>query len=103
MSESVKRPTPLKPDVVPADKMLVTLTAGELRLIVGEILDERLKRMNAGRGNGLLNAEQAAEFLGYSQDWVYKNWQKIGGKKIGGKGVRFDSLDLEAWVKSRSD
>jgi excisionase family DNA binding protein len=101
MSDPSRKIVPLKPEALPPDKMIVTITVGELRLIVGEIVEEKLRRVATGRTNGLLTVEQAAEFLGYSKDWVYQNWKRIGGRKIGGRGVRFDPADLEAWVKSR--
>jgi excisionase family DNA binding protein len=100
VSESNKKTVSLKPDALPPDKMLVTITVGELRELISEVVDQKLKRLATER-NGLLTVEQAAEFLGYSKDWVFKNWRKIGGKKIGGKGVRFDAADLESWIKSR--
>jgi hypothetical protein len=49
----------------------------------------------------LVCAEAAAEFLGYSKDWVYRHWKKIGGRKIGAKGLRFSRYDLERWAASR--
>ena len=83
-------------------RMLVQLTVEELRAIVAEVVEQQLRaRLSKGNANGLLTAEQAAEFLGYSKDWVYKNWQKIGGKKIGGRGLRFDAGELETWVATR--
>src|SRR5262245_2152128 len=100
MSDPVKKIVRLKPETIPPDRMLVTMNAAELRELVGEVLEQKLKRV-AGRTNGLLTVEQAAEFLGYSKDWVFKNWRRIGGKKIGGRGVRFDVVDLESWIKSR--
>src|SRR5262245_42863494 len=100
MSEPVKKVVQLKPETVSPDRMLVTMTAGEFRELIGEVVEQKLKRLNTGR-NWLLTVEQAAEFLGYSKDWVFKNWRKIGGKKIGGKGVRFDPADLESWIKTR--
>jgi excisionase family DNA binding protein len=96
MSEP-RKTVPLKPDALPPDKMIVTMTAGELRALIAEIMDQKLKRLAPER-NGLLTVEQAAEFLGYSKDWVFKNWKRIGGKKIGGRGVRFDAADLESWI-----
>jgi len=82
--------------------MLVQLTVEELRAIVAEVVEQQLRaRLSNGKANGLLTAEQAAEFLGYSKDWVYKNWQRIGGKKIGGRGLRFDAGELEKWVATR--
>jgi excisionase family DNA binding protein len=100
MSESTKKLISLKPEAISPDKMLVTMNAGDLRELIGEVVEQKLKRVTA-RTNGLLTVEQAAEFLGYSRDWVFKNWRKIGGKKIGGRGVRFDAADLEGWIKSR--
>lgn len=96
-----KKIIPLRQDAAPADRMIVTMTAGELRELIGEVVEQKLKRLSAGKQK-LLNADEAAEFLGYSKDWVYHHWQKIGGKKIGGKGIRFDQADLENWVKSRA-
>src|SRR4030095_4578443 len=101
MSEPVKKVVQLKPETVSPDRMLVTMTAAELRELIGEVVEQKLKRLNAGRNNGLMTVEEAAAFLGYSKDWVFKNWKKIGGKKIGGRGVRFDAADLESWIKSR--
>ena len=84
-------------------RMLVQISVEELRAIVAEVIEQKLKaRLSSARPGGLLNAEQAAAFLGYSKDWVYKNWQKIGGRKIGGSGVRFDAVELQNWVDSRN-
>jgi predicted DNA-binding transcriptional regulator AlpA len=93
---------PLSRNTLPADRMLVTLTVGELREIISEVVDQKLKgRAARSSTNGLLTADQAGEFLGYSRHWIYKNWQKLGGKKISGRGLRFDSTELQAWVDSR--
>src|SRR5262245_30961648 len=102
MKDAGKKIVVLDADTISADKMLVTLNVGELRDLIGEVVEQKLKRLPAARSGGLLNAEQAAEFLSYSKDWVYKNWQRIGGKKIGGKGVRFEVGDLQKWVASRN-
>ena len=83
-------------------RMLVQLSVEELRAIVGAVVEEKLKtKLVNGSAPSLLNTEQAANFLGYSVDWVYKNWAKIGGRKIGKRGVRFDAVDLQKWVESR--
>jgi len=83
-------------------RMIVELRVEDLRALIDDVLEQKLKRILTARPGGLLNAEQAAEYLGYSKDWVYKNWQKIGGKKIGGSGIRFLVADLQAWVESRN-
>jgi excisionase family DNA binding protein len=102
IAESSKKIVPLRPDAVPPDKMLVTLNVGELRELISDLVEQKLRRFSTSRPGGLLNAEQAAEYLGYSKDWVYKNWHKIGGKRIGGKGLRFDASELQKWVESRN-
>jgi excisionase family DNA binding protein len=99
MSEPNKKIIPLKPGATAADRMIVTMTAGELREIIGEVIEQKLKRVSTAKG--LLNVEQAAQYLGYSREWVYRHWQKVGGRKIGGKGLRFDAAELQAWVESR--
>lgn len=40
---------------------MVTITVGELRSLVDEILDEKLRRLGAGRNNGLLTVEQETD------------------------------------------
>ena len=100
MTEPRSRIRPLRADAVTADKMVVTMTAADLREVIGEVVEQKLRRISPGRPS-LLTAEQAAQFLQYSKDWIYKNWQKIGGKKIGEKGLRFDAAELQAWVESR--
>ena len=45
MSEPNKKTVPLRPDALPPDKMIVTMTAGELRELIGEIMDQMLTRV----------------------------------------------------------
>ena len=74
-----------------------------LRKIVREEVQAAINQLNGklgGVGN-MMNADEAATFLGYSRDWVYRNWQKMGGRKIGKRGIRFSRRDLEAWTSSR--
>ena len=34
--------------------------------------------------HAILTPEEAARFLRKSTSWVYKNWQELGGRKLGG-------------------
>jgi predicted DNA-binding transcriptional regulator AlpA len=102
MSEPSKKIISLQPDAVPADKMIVSLTAGELRELIGEVVEQKLRRVSGPAASGLLTVDQASEILGYSKDWVYRNWRKVGGaKKISGRGLRFDAVELQNWIESR--
>ena len=101
---SKQKITPIRAETTEDDgRMVVQMSIAELRGLVGEVIEQKLKaRLANGRAGGLLNAEQAADFLGYSKDWVYKNWQRIGGKKIGGRGLRFDAVELQKLIESRN-
>jgi predicted DNA-binding transcriptional regulator AlpA len=82
---------------------IVTLSADELEALIKRVVSEALAGQTNGVGaeDRLVNAEEAAGFLGYSKDWVYRHWKKIGGRKIGAKGLRFSRRDLERWAASR--
>jgi len=81
---------------------MVILTENQLKEIVREAVAEAFKAAKfTGNEDKMLTAEKAAVFLNYSRDWVYRNKDKIGGRRIGGRGIRFSRADLEAWVASR--
>ena len=74
----------------------------EIRRIVREEIRTSLGESGRRSPDGnMLTAEETAKFLNYSRDWVYRNWRKIGGVKVGKRGVRFSHRALEAWVASR--
>ena len=78
---------------------IVVLTESQLEDVIGRAVALALKKQN-GKGN-MLTAEEAAAFLNYSRDWVYRNWQRLGGRKVGRRGIRFERENLEAWAASR--
>ena len=81
---------------------MVILTENQLKEIVREAVADALKAAKfAGNEDKMLTAEKAAAFLNYSRDWIYRNKDKIGGRRIGRRGIRFSRADLEAWVASR--
>jgi len=82
---------------------IVVLNTDELEALIKRAVQEALQGKNGSSGETMLNAEQAGQFLGFSRDWVYRNWQKIGGRKIGKRGIRFRYSELEAWVASREN
>lgn len=81
---------------------MVILTENQLKEIIREAVAEALKAPRLGGYNDkMLTAEEAAALLNYSRDWVYRNKDKIGGHRIGRRGIRFSRADLEAWIASR--
>lgn len=88
---------------------IIALTPEELESLLEQAAERGAVRALAANhsNNGhisddrLVSAQQAAEFLGYSKDWIYRHWKKIGGRKIGAKGLRFSRYDLERWAESR--
>jgi len=84
------------------NKLLVTLSVVELKGLIQEAVREAMIH-TPGRVEDapLLNVEQASKFLGFGKDWVYRHWKKIGGRKLGPKGLRFTRKNLEVWIASR--
>ena len=81
---------------------IIILTENQLKELIRDAVADALKAANlAGNEDNMLTAEKTAVFLNYSRDWVYRNKDKIGGRKIGRRGIRFSRADLEAWVASR--
>ncbi len=78
---------------------IAVLTEPELESVIKRAVTEALKAQN-GKDN-MLTADEAADFLSYSRDWVYRNWKRIGGRRVGRRGIRFGRENLEAWVASR--
>jgi hypothetical protein len=42
------------------------------------------KQLENKSGKDIMTAEGAAQCLGKSLSWVYKNWKELGGRKLGG-------------------
>ena len=88
---------------------IVTLTAEQLESLLEQAAERGAMRALGHNHNGnghvvddrFVNAKDAGEFLGYSKDWVYRHWKKIGGCKMGAKGLRFSRHELERWAASR--
>ena len=73
--------------------MLVTITVGQLReLIRDEIKAATTSPQGADR---LLTAEEAAEMLSMSTDWLYRNAKKLPfTRKLGPKMLRFSEQGI---------
>jgi predicted DNA-binding transcriptional regulator AlpA len=76
------------------------MTKGELReLIRDEIKAARAPEQDADR---LLSAEEAAEMLSMSTDWLYRNARKLPfTRKVGPKMLRCSQRGIIKWLESR--
>jgi hypothetical protein len=81
------------------NRMLVLLTENDLRAIVREEL--AAKASDGSRNGELLDVDGAAQFIHQSKTWIYRNWQTIGGRKLGPKSLRFTKVDLQKWIDSK--
>lgn len=94
MSEPTKKPDDAQ--------MIVTMTVAELRRIVAEEVLTAIGNNTGDSGDRMLDVHEAAAFLHYSEDWLYRHWKKIpGARKIGAKGLRFSRRDLQRWANMR--
>lgn len=50
-----------------------------------------------------MSAAEAAEILGVSRDWLYKNWSSIGlrAKRVGTR-LKFSERDIDNWIERNS-
>jgi predicted DNA-binding transcriptional regulator AlpA len=83
-----------------------------LQSVVDSLLDslaekivERLQQVDSGRAqqgeNRLLDSAEAAEILGLSKHWLYKNSNRLPfAIKVGG-ALRFERRGLERWLEMR--
>src|SRR5215831_14990146 len=80
--------------------MLVTITVGQLReLIRDEIQAASTTQHETDR---LLTAEEAAEMLSMSTDWLYRNAKKLPfTRKLGPKMLRFSYQGIIKWLPTR--
>jgi predicted DNA-binding transcriptional regulator AlpA len=76
--------------------LLVTMTVGQLReLVREEIQAARTTKEEADR---LLTAEEAAEMISMSTDWLYRNAKKLPfTRKLGPKVLRFSSQGIQKY------
>jgi len=97
MSEPVKVIRFPKPETDDS-RMIVTLTVGELRMLIRNELNSATANTKDG---ALMDVGEVSAFLKQSPDWVYRHWRQLGGRKIGAKSIRFYRSDIDHWLKSR--
>ena len=68
-----------------------------------EVLHEELKKvLNGQSGDRLLTAEQAAEILSTSPDWLYHHAGRLPfTRKLAPKMLRFSYQGIQKWLTSR--
>ena len=85
------------------------LPAGELPRLLGDLEEIRctaLARLTAPaavqRPNELLTVEQAAERLGVSANYLYRNHSRLPFVRRMGRTLRFSSLGIDEYIKRTS-
>jgi len=68
-----------------------------------EVLHQELiKVLNGKSGDRLLTAEQAAEILSTSPDWLYRHANRLPfTRKLGPRMLRFSYQGIQKWLASR--
>jgi hypothetical protein len=85
-----------QPAQIDPDTMIVSLTVRQLRDLVAEMVRQTLD----SKDGEILDVGGAKAFLKVSEDWIYRHWKQLGGRKIG-KALRFYRSDLDKFMKSR--
>ena len=80
------------------EKPLVTLTTGELRSLLAEVIEKALASVN----DEWVDIERAAKILSVSTHWLYHQRKKLPfARKIGPKQLRFSIKGIQKWMESR--
>ena len=66
----------LRQESTSPDKMLVLMNARELRELIAEVIDQKLKARLRTGGQRAAQRRAGGRVLGLLADWVYKNWRK---------------------------
>jgi len=69
-----------------------------------EVLHQELEKVinNGQSGDRLLTADQAAEILSTSPDWLYRHAGRLPfTRKLGPKMLRFSYQGIQKWLASR--
>lgn len=91
-----------KSDAKSPDDMIVTLKVGELKALVQEAVVSALHNGNAGaEPDKLLDAEKAAEMLGHSEIWLYRNSKRLPFSVRMGRSIRFSRKGIEKWIEAQ--
>src|SRR5262245_20513340 len=81
--------------------LVVTLLTSQLREIVQQELQAALKNV-AGLNERLLDADEAAQLLGVSPDWLYRQAKKLPFTcKLAPKLLRFSYQGILKWIATR--
>ena len=81
----------------------VTLTVGQLK----EIIRQEMQKASNGNGHRAedkaLDAEEAAQILKVSPDWLYKHHKTLPfTRKLGPKMLRFSSRGIQAYLSRKT-
>ena len=82
--------------------MIVTLKVGELKALVQEAVLSALHPGNASaEPEKLLSINEAAEMLGYSAVWLYRNSKRLPFSIRMGRSIRFSRKGIEKWIEAQ--
>lgn len=91
-----------KTDAKSPDDMIVTLKVGELKALVQEAV---LSALHPSHGSEepekLLSINEAAEMLGYSAIWLYRNSKRFPFSIRMGRSIRFSRKGIEKWIEAQ--
>jgi predicted DNA-binding transcriptional regulator AlpA len=81
--------------------LVVTLSVSQLSEIVRQAIETALSN-GLNVTDRLLDAEQAAQLLGVSPDWLYRNAKKLPfTRKLAPKLLRFSHQGILRWLATR--
>jgi predicted DNA-binding transcriptional regulator AlpA len=91
---------PLRSTDVQDDKLIVTMSVGELRQLVRQ--EVQALSGGAAQTEEWVDIEAAAKLMGVSPEWIYHNRKTLPfASKIGRRLLRFSRVGLQQWMESK--
>jgi len=82
-------------------KLLVQLSADELRELIREEIKAALHNGNGAEPDRLLSVPEAAKVLSLSEMWLYRNWKRLPFAVRLGRGVKFSRNGINNWIETQ--
>jgi predicted DNA-binding transcriptional regulator AlpA len=93
---------PNQPNITSGPSIFGEALLAEIRQVVTEVVNSALTKPQSNEDR-LLTAEEAAQMLTVSPDWLYRNAKKLPfTRKLGPKMLRFSNQGIKKWLATRT-
>jgi predicted DNA-binding transcriptional regulator AlpA len=100
VSELSKKIVPFRSQGVSADRLIVTMNAGEMRELIRQ--EVQAAGLNGVQADEWVDIKTAAKLMSVSAEWIYHNRKTLPfASKVGRRLLRFSRNGLQKWMESK--